>query len=82
MNTEAKITAKLDRIEDGFARVVNADTGRTMGYVSRNKHGSGRTSVRWTATRLKTGSMRPLGYGDTRAEAVAVIVKNAERFAR
>jgi len=79
----SKITAKLDRIEDGFARVTNADTGRTIGYVSRDKHGSGRTSVRWTATRTNSPNARlVLGYGDTRAEAVAACVKNAERFAR
>lgn len=80
-NAPAKITAKLDRIEDGHARVLNADTGKTIGYVSRNKSGSGRTSVRWTATRTRSGAL-VLGYGDTRAEAVAVIVANAERFAR
>jgi hypothetical protein len=74
------ITTKLDRVEDGFARVINADTGRTIGYVSREKHGSGRTSVRWTATRTRNTVI--LGYGYTRAEAVAVIVKNAQRFAR
>jgi chorismate synthase len=74
------ITAKLDRIEDGFARVTNADTGTTIGYVTRDKHGSGRTSVRWTATRTRRGTV-VLGYGATRAEAVAVVVKNAQRFA-
>jgi hypothetical protein len=81
-NEAAKITAKLDRIEDGFARVTNADTGKVIGYVSRNKAGSGRTSVRWTAHRTNTPRPLVLGYGDTRAEAVAVIVANAARFVR
>jgi hypothetical protein len=79
--TNTQITTKLDRIEDGFARVTNAETEKTIGYVSREKHGSGRTSVRWTATRTRTGSV-VLGYGDTREEAVAVVAKNAARFAR
>lgn len=76
------ITPKITNVEDGFAKVVNADTGRTMGYVSREKHGSTRTGTRWTATRLRNSSMSPLGYGLTRADAVAVIVAYAERFAR
>ncbi len=74
------VTAKLDRVEDGFARVTNSDTGRTIGYVYREKYGSTRTGTRWVATRTRTGSL-VLGYGDTRAEAVQAVVANAQRFA-
>lgn len=65
-------TYKLTNVEDGFARVVT-DAGKTAGYVSREKHGSTRTGTRWVAHRLNTGSMLPLGYGDTRADAVKII---------
>lgn len=78
--TVLTVTAKVDRVEDGFARVLNADTGQVIGYVSRHKHGSGRTEVRWTATRTNSARPMVLGHGATRAEAVAVVAKNAARF--
>jgi hypothetical protein len=79
--TRPALTAKLDRVEDGFARVINADTGKTMGYVYREKHGSTRTGTRWTATRTNSRNPTVLGYGDTRADAVSVIIAHAQRFA-
>lgn len=75
-------TYKLTNVEDGFARVAT-DAGKTVGYVSREKHGSTRTGTRWVATRLRTSSMAPLGYGHTRADAVKILTdRHAALYAK
>lgn len=72
---------KLDSVEDGFARVVSRASGQTLGYVTREKHGSTRTGTRWVATRTRSRVVT-LGHGATRAEAVAHVVARARRVGR
>jgi hypothetical protein len=79
--TTNNVTARLVDVEDGFARVVNAATGKTMGYVFREKFGSTRTGTRWVATRTRRDAV-PMGHGDTRAAAVRVLADHASKFAR
>lgn len=71
---------KLDRVEDGFARVTTID-GTTIGYVSREKHGSTRTGTRWVATRTRTRTMT-LGVGHTRRDAVEHVLTYARKTGR
>jgi uncharacterized membrane protein len=70
------ITTKLTKVEDGYAEIMNADTGRRIGRVVREKSGSGRTSVSWFA--YGSRSRHVIGRGATRTEAVA-IVRDAEQ---
>lgn len=70
------IRTALDRIEDGYARVNDADTGRAIGSVTREKTGSLRTSVTWFAYR---GSVQ-VGHGDTRSDAVTVVREATEAY--
>lgn len=82
MNATPTIETRLVDVEDGYARVVNARTGNNLGTVTREKFGSTRTGTHWEA-RTASGVQ---GYGDTRAEAVALIAarhaKVAARLAR
>lgn len=64
----------LVNVEAGHAEVHNAETGRRIGTVSREKSGSLRTTVIW---RAYTGNTQ-VGYGDTRSAAVAALVAHVE----
>lgn len=64
----------LCNVEDGYAEVWKGKLQR--GSVSREKFGSTRTGTRWEARNLRG---RVVGYGDTRADAVALVVA-APRF--
>lgn len=76
--TRSTSPVRLTDSEDGFAKVRAQLPGRDreslLGTVVREKHGSGRTSVAWYAT---TTAGHGLGFGRTRAEAVAML---AARF--
>jgi hypothetical protein len=64
----------LRNVEAGYAEVLNAN-GRRIGTVSSEKSGSTRTGVTWYAYRGKTR----VGYGYTRAEAIAALVADVEK---
>jgi hypothetical protein len=67
----------LRDVEDGFARVVN-DTGRAVGHVTREKHGSTRTGTMWFAHHRVYGN---LGLKDTRAGAIKLVTDKQDELA-
>lgn len=71
MNATASIPTRLRNVESGYAEVLNADTGRRIGKVSRIDPWM-TTHTRWEAR----NNGRIVGHGDTRAEAIAELVKH------
>lgn len=65
----------LSNIEDGYATVLDGDTGSKIGHVHREKVGSTRTGTAWFAV---IGT-RQIGSADTRTAAVAIV---CERIAK
>ena len=71
------MTYSLRNVSSGYAEIVN-ENGRRVGTVSKDIFaGSGRTSFIWRAYR----SGQRIGYGYTRAEAVAVVTAAADEHA-
>ena len=73
MKTET-ITTKLARVEDGHAEVIDTDTNRRIGTVSREDPWKVVSGVRWNAYVGRTN----VGHGYTRTEAVAKVVAHVE----
>lgn len=75
-NEATTITTKLAEVEDGFARVLDADTGRAIGHVTREKAGSSRTGTAWLAF---TATGRELAKADTREQAITIVRQRTEQ---
>ncbi len=69
-------TFVLTDVEAGFAR-VSTPSGRSIGKVAREKHGSTRTGTRWSARSSWRGL---IGYADTRAAAAQFVADEYAAF--